>query len=74
MKTYRIELNKVTAMTLGQGLVQARIDALVLPQKPSDDGPESSVLSMSEETARLMFLLLKQQIAQIDARKGRSHR
>lgn len=75
MKTYRIELNKVKAMTLGGGLVQAKIDALVLPNPAQRDGqPETTVLSMSEETARVMFLLLKQQLAEVDGRKGRSQR
>ncbi|HJV61613.1 MAG TPA: hypothetical protein VJ743_11750 [Albitalea sp.] len=74
MKTYRIELNKVKAMSNGKGLVQARIDALVLPQAARDDGAETSVLSMSEETARVMFLLLKAQLAEVDGRKARSQR
>ncbi|WP_280154839.1 hypothetical protein [Piscinibacter sp. XHJ-5] len=75
MKTYRIELSKVKSMTQGNGLVQARIDALVLPNPASRDGePETTVLSMSQETARVMFLLLKQQLAEVDARKARSQR
>ena len=75
MKTYRIELNKVKAMVNGKGLVQARIDALVLPQTTRDDDqPETSVLSMSEETARVLFLLLKAQLAEVDGRKARSQR
>jgi len=75
VKTYRIELNKVKAMVNGKGLVQARIDALVLPQAARDgDQPETSVLSMSEETARVLFLLLKAQLAEVDGRKARSQR
>ena len=75
MKTYRIELSKVKAMSLGGGLVQAKIDALVLPQPPARDGQaETTVLSMSEETARVLFLLLKQQVAEMDGKKGRSQR
>jgi len=75
VKTYRIELNKVKAMVNGKGLIQARIDALVLPQQARDDDPpETSVLSMSEETARVLFLLLKAQLAEVDGKKARSQR
>jgi hypothetical protein len=75
VKTYRIELSKVKAMTLGGGLVQAKIDALVLPNPaPRDGQPETTVLSMSEETARVLFLLLKQQVAEMDGKKARSQR
>jgi hypothetical protein len=74
VKTYRIELNKVKAMSNGNGLVQAKVDALVLPQKARDDEPETTVLSMSEETARVMFLLLKAQLAEVDGKKARSQR
>ena len=74
MKTYRIELNKVKAMANRNGLVEAKIDALVLPQTARGDDPETTVLSMSEETARVMFLLLKAQLATVDGRKARSQR
>jgi hypothetical protein len=74
VKTYRIELNKVKAMSNDKGLVQAKIDALVLPVSGRDDQPESTVLSMSEQTARVLFLLLKAQLAEVDGRKARSQR
>ena len=74
MKTYRIELSKVKAMSNGNGLVEAKIDALVLPVTGRDDPSETTVLSMSEETARVMFLLLKAQLAAVDGRKARSQR
>jgi len=67
-------MNKVKAMSNGKGLIQAKIDALVLPVTARDDQPESTVLSMSEETARVMFLLLKAQLAEVDGRKARSQR
>jgi hypothetical protein len=35
----------------------------VLPLAARDDQTETTVLSMSEETARVMFLLLKAQLA-----------
>ncbi|HEX6705310.1 MAG TPA: hypothetical protein VF169_11170 [Albitalea sp.] len=74
MKTYRIELNKVKAMSNDKGLVQAKIDALVLPQATRDDDAETTVLSMSEATARVLFMLLKAQLADVDGRKARSQR
>ena len=74
MKTYRIELNKVKAMTNANGLVEAKIDALVLPLSARDGEAETTVLSMSEETARVVFLLLKAQLAAVDGRKARSQR
>ena len=74
MKTYRIELNKVKAMVNRNGLVEAKIDALVLPQSQRGDESETTVLSMSEETARVLFLLLKAQLAEVDGRKARSQR
>lgn len=61
-------------MNNGNGLVEAQIEALVLPQATRDDGAATSRLSMSEETARVLFLLLKAQLAEVDKRKGRSQR
>lgn len=61
-------------MNNGNGLVEAQIEALVLPQSTRDDGAATSRLSMSEETARVLFLLLKAQLAEVDKRKGRSQR
>ena len=74
MKTYKIEMHKVKAMSHGNGLIQAKIDALVLPVTTRDDQVETTLLSMSEETARVMLLLLKAQLAEVDARKARSQR
>lgn len=75
MKTFQIEIQRVKAMTSGHGLVEALIDALVIPQKPSPDGREPSTrLSMSEADARVLFLLLKQQLAEFDKKKARSQR
>jgi len=74
VKTYKIEMNKVKAMSNGNGLIQAKIDALVLPVAARDDQPETTLLSMSEETARVLLLLLKAQLAEVDGRKARSQR
>ena len=76
MKTYTIELQRVKAMSNSHGLINVRMDAAVQPQstrRDADDGAElSTVLSFSEETARVFMLLLKAQIAEFDKRKAKS--
>lgn len=75
MKTYAIELRRVKAMANAHGLISARIDASVQPQpahRGDDDAEPLSVLSMDEDTARVLFLLLKAQLAEFDKRKPRS--
>jgi hypothetical protein len=74
VKTFQIELQKVKAMSNRNGLVEARIDALVLPTNARGDENPSTTLSFSEETARVLMLLLKQQLAEFDGRKARSQR
>lgn len=78
MKTYNIEVQKVKAMANGHGLIHARIDALVQPQQArrgadEDDNVEPhTMLSMSEDTARVLLLLLKTQLSEFDKRKAKS--
>ncbi|MCI4428047.1 MAG: hypothetical protein JHC40_02640 [Burkholderiales bacterium] len=76
MKTYSIELQQVKAMRNQHGTIEARIAAVVQPQSaiPDEDeaGEPLSVLSMTEETARVLMLLLKVQLAEFDKRKARS--
>jgi len=77
LKTYQIEIQRVKAMANGNGLVEAQLDALVLPVNAAnlpEGRTPSTRLSMSEETARVLFLLLKQQLSEVDKRKGRSQR
>ena len=74
MKTYTIELQNVKAMAHANGLIEARIDALVQPAAVRGEGVESTTLSMSEGTARVLLLLIKAQLAELDARKARSRR
>ena len=45
-----------------------------LASSPDKDGTPTSWLSLSEESARTLQLLLKAQFAQIDGRKARSQR
>jgi hypothetical protein len=75
MKTHQIELQRIKAMSQGNGLVELQIDASVLPAGPPADGKSPvSWLRMSEETARVMYTLLRGQLAEIDKRKARSQR
>lgn len=75
MKTFTIEVQRIKAASNSHGLVQARIDATVLPSAPRDgDAAPSSTLSLSVENARVLLLLLKAQLAEIDSRKARSQR
>ena len=74
MKTHNIEIQRFKSMSSGNGLINAKVDALVLPLKASDDGTPTSWLSMSEENARVLMALLKQQFAELDGRKPKSRR
>lgn len=76
MKTYDIEIQRVKSMHQGHGLVYMRLDAAVQPQprQRDDDGTQepSTVLKLTEENARVLFLLLKQQLADFDKKKPKS--
>ncbi|URI06352.1 hypothetical protein MW290_10525 [Aquincola tertiaricarbonis] len=76
MKTYQIEVQRIKLMNNSHGLVRARVDAAVQPMpRQDDDGAEpSSMLTMTVENARVLYLLLKQQLADVDSKKARSQR
>ena len=75
MKTYNIELQRLKSMSHGNGLIEAQIDAAVLPAAgPADGKAPSTWLRMTEETARVLQALLKTQLAEVDKRKARSQR
>jgi hypothetical protein len=74
MKTFAIELQHIRAMSHSHGMVQARVDATVSSLPGRDAGDATSTLSLSVENARVLILLLKAQLAEVDARKGRSQR
>lgn len=74
MKTFNIELQRIKAMSNSHGLVRARVDAIVQPSPPREEGEPSSTLTLTVENARVLFLLLKQQLAEVDSRKARSQR
>ncbi|HKX43902.1 MAG TPA: hypothetical protein VJO99_22265 [Burkholderiaceae bacterium] len=78
MKTHQIEIQRVKAMNNSHGLIRVQVDALVQASAAGrgdgGDAAPSSVLTMSEETARVMLLLIKSQLAEFDSRKPRSRR
>jgi hypothetical protein len=74
LKYHQIEVQRFKRMSHVRGLVEVEIDALVLPLSARGEAAPSTVLSMSEETARVLQLLLKAQLAELDKRKARSQR
>jgi hypothetical protein len=75
VKTYHIELQRLKAMSHGNGLIDAQIDAAVLPVSAAADGATpTTLLRMTEATARVLQALLKIQLAELDKRKARSQR
>ena len=77
MKTFTIEVQRIKSASNSHGLIRARVDALVqpTPSRDEDDGAApSSTLALTVENARVLLLLLKAQLAEVDARKARSQR
>jgi hypothetical protein len=77
MKTHTIELQRIKSMSHSHGLVRARVDATVqsAAAREDDAGREpSSTLVLTVENARVLVLLLKQQLAEVDGKKARSQR
>jgi hypothetical protein len=76
MKTHAIELQRIKSLSNSHGLVVARVDATVqsLPNRGDDGAEPSSQLSFTVENARVLFVLLKAQLAEVDSRKARSQR
>lgn len=74
MKHYRIEVQRFKRMSNQKGLVEAEIEALVLPLPARANAAPATVISLSEDNARVLQQLLKAQLAEIDKRKARSQR
>jgi len=74
LKTWNIEIQRVKAMNNSNGLIRAQIDALVQPAAARDEGVPTTMLSLSEDNARVLMLLLKTQLAEFDSRKAKSRR
>ena len=75
MRTYNIELQRLKAMSHGNGMIEAQVDASVLPAPAPPDGKAPTTwLRMTEDTARVLQALLKTQLSELDKRKARSQR
>ncbi|MEX8519248.1 MAG: hypothetical protein AB3X44_12120 [Leptothrix sp. (in: b-proteobacteria)] len=74
MKTYTFEVQRYKSASNSHGLVEIKLDALLLPRNTPEGKEPAHVLSMSEADARVLMLLLKTQIAEFDKRKARSQR
>ncbi|MDN3922479.1 hypothetical protein [Roseateles violae] len=73
MKIHNIEVSKFKAAsnTLN-GLVMFKVDALIAEKQPLEGIEPSSVISMTEQNARVLMALLKSQLAEFDAKKPKS--
>lgn len=67
-----IEIQRYKSARNAHGLVEIGFDGLFIPKTPPEDREPAHVLSMSEADARSLFLLLKAQLAEFDARKPKS--
>jgi len=74
VKPYDIEVQSLKSMRHDKGLLELKLDALVMPRKSHDDGEPSSCLRLPVEHARTLLLLLKQQLAELDKLQPRSRR
>lgn len=74
MKTWTIDIQRIRGMANAGGTIRAQIDADVRPAASRDAAPAATVVEFSEETARVLVLLLKAQLAEFDARKAKSRR
>lgn len=74
MKTYDIEVQRLKSVRHDKGLIDLRIDALVMPRNGRDDDAPSTSLTLPVEHARTLLILLKQQLAELDKLQPRSRR
>ena len=74
MKTYDIEVQRITSARHDKGLIELGTDVLVLPRPARDETAAHSCLHLPVEHARTLLILLKQQIAELDKLQPRSRR
>jgi hypothetical protein len=74
LKTHHIELQRVKAVSNSNGLIRIQADVLVQASSATDHATPNSSLSFTEETARVLYLQLKAQLAEFDGRKAKSRR
>lgn len=74
MKQYDVEVQRLKSMRHDKGVIEVRVDALVMPQQARDDESAGSCLRIPVEHARTLLLLLKQNFAELDKLQPRSRR
>ncbi len=74
MKTYDIELQRLKSVKHSHGLIELGVEVLVQPRSAKDQDAVTSCLSLEVDDARTLILLLKKQIAELDALQPRSRR
>ncbi len=74
VKTYDIEVQRLSSARHDKGMIELGADVLVLPRALRDDQPTHSRLRLPVEHARTLLILLKQQIAELDKLQPRSRR
>jgi hypothetical protein len=74
MKTYDIELQRLKSVKHAHGLIELGVEVLVQPRSAKDQDAVTSCLSLEVDDARTLILLLKKQIAELDALQPRSRR
>ena len=78
LKPYDIEVQRLKSLRHDKGVVEIRLDALVVARAAraggDDDGAPASCLRLPVEHARTLMLLLRQQFAELDKLQPRSRR
>ena len=74
MKPYDIEVQRLKSMKHDHGVLEVRLDALVMARPPRDEESASSCVRIPVEHARTLLLLLKQNLAELDKLQPRSRR
>ena len=74
MKPYDIEVQRLKSMRHDKGLLEVRLDALVVARQMRDDEAPSTCLRIPVEHARTLLVLLKQNLAELDKLQPRSRR
>ncbi len=74
MKTYDIQFERVKGMRNAHGLIYLQLDATVSPKTAATEGEPCSLLTLSEEQARVVMAAIKSQLVELDKRKAKSRR
>ena len=74
MKTYEVELQRIKGIRQAGGVIYLQVDALIQPKVTASEGEPSSLVCMSEEQARVIVALIKNQLLELDKKKAKSRR